>query len=392
MVYLEEPGGKKKTLTNEEIIASYAGAPIYQPEAEQSYSDGQRIAGDYAFANYLVRVVPTGNSPGRYVAYILHADGVYWQKGQVKFELTATDDGGFDSSFRLRNHELSEDRRAHRLDDTRLLAGGVIWKSTSINKKSDPALDQQIMAAESERPILYRYDDKTVVIRFPSFAAEWSDHTDSLVAANNKLLTTNNLVIDLRGNQGGSDRTYESVMNIIKTRPATTDYDVSFLNTEDNRAVLEQYVDPERYPRDVIDYVKNVIGQLAESPDGFVVLNPTTSGVTPSDHARRYPERVAVLIDRNCGSSGEQFALDARESWRVKLFGEPTAGGIDASNLQSLEGPCGNYSLIYTSTVTSRADIVPIDGIGVQPDYPLALTGNPYHVISEVVRLMNDGY
>jgi hypothetical protein len=36
------------------------------------------------------------------------------------------------------------------------------------------------------------------------------------------------------------------------------------------------------------------------------------------------PRRIAVLIDRGCGNSCEEFVLAVRQSFKVKTFGRPT--------------------------------------------------------------------
>ncbi|WP_116108447.1 S41 family peptidase [Lewinella sp. IMCC34191] len=82
-----------------------------------------------------------------------------------------------------------------------------------------------------------------------------------------------------------------------------------------------------------------------------------------------YPARVAILIDGGNGSTDEQFLLAARQSQKVKLFGQSTFGVLDISNMYYIPSPCQEFELGYSLTRSFRIPHLAIDGVGIQPDY-----------------------
>ena len=84
-----------------------------------------------------------------------------------------------------------------------------------------------------------------------------------------------------------------------------------------------------------------------------------------------FPQRVGILHNAGNGSTDEQFLLDARTSAKVKLFGRPTQGSIDASNLREIASPDGCFMLAYTMSMSHRLPHMPVDVMGIQPDHYL---------------------
>jgi C-terminal processing protease CtpA/Prc len=80
------------------------------------------------------------------------------------------------------------------------------------------------------------------------------------------------------------------------------------------------------------------------------------------------PLRVAILIDGGCGSSCEQFALEARQSFSVKLIGQHTSGSLDYSNLRPHDLPSGRRRLWYATTRSMSIPGLIVDVAGVTRD------------------------
>jgi C-terminal processing protease CtpA/Prc len=85
------------------------------------------------------------------------------------------------------------------------------------------------------------------------------------------------------------------------------------------------------------------------------------------------PSRVAILIDGGCGSSCEEFVLEARQSFNVKLVGQHTFGSLDYSNLRPHDLPSGRRRLWYATTRSSRIPGLLVDVAGVPPDIYLPI-------------------
>ena len=80
------------------------------------------------------------------------------------------------------------------------------------------------------------------------------------------------------------------------------------------------------------------------------------------------PSRVAILIDGGCGSACEEFVLEARQSFTVKVIGQHTFGSLDYSNLRPHDLPSGRRRLWYATTRSSRIPSLMVDIAGVPPD------------------------
>lgn len=59
----------------------------------------------------------------------------------------------------------------------------------------------------------------------------------------------------------------------------------------------------------------------------------------------------------------------ARQSYKVKIFGKPTAGAFDFSNLNIVDFPNGRYILRLATSVVSQYPEYKVDDIGIQPDF-----------------------
>ncbi|MBK8496873.1 MAG: hypothetical protein IPL50_19165 [Chitinophagaceae bacterium] len=84
-----------------------------------------------------------------------------------------------------------------------------------------------------------------------------------------------------------------------------------------------------------------------------------------------FPSLVGVLIDKKCGSTTEQFLLAAKQSKKVVMFGENSAGVLDYANMHFLDFPCFEWRLGYATSRSRRLPEQPVDNIGISPDIHL---------------------
>ena len=98
--------------------------------------------------------------------------------------------------------------------------------------------------------------------------------------------------------------------------------------------------------------------------DGAIDLD-----VYPQAHIFDGP--VAVLIDRSSASTSEIFAAGIKESHRAQVFGETSPGMALPSLFKSL--PTGDLLQYAIADVTTPTGIT-IEGTGVQPNHPIAMT------------------
>ena len=208
-----------------------------------------------------------------------------------------------------------------------------------------------------EPPYLKRLNETTLYFRIPSFMSVSA--VDSVINTGgntDKILSTENLIIDLRGNGGGSDASWQRLMLFLATNPVRVN-SVYFLSTElTNQSFRNRGVE------ELADRLDNHLGE-------FVLLHNERFPTVNVGNHHGNPTQVGIIVDRYVGSASESFLHLARQSRKVKVFGEPTAGAFDFSNMNIVESPCGNFALFYATSKSASVNEFPIDGVGFQPDF-----------------------
>ncbi len=228
-----------------------------------------------------------------------------------------------------------------------------------------------------------RLSADTVLVRVPTFHIEYLEEFEALLEKHHDTITsTPNLLIDLRGNNGGSDRMYSRLMSYLYTRPIYQ-IGVELRDTPRNLAALQANVDDGEYPPEVQEFVQNVLDRAAASDSDFVPLAESGFEIVTYPQVYDYPRRVGILAE-GAGSSGDQFAIDARASRKVTLLGGPTAGVIDYSNVLTAPAPSGDFELAWPMTRSMRLPEEPFDNVGVQPDVPFP-DGGPDGSVSDEI-------
>jgi hypothetical protein len=211
-------------------------------------------------------------------------------------------------------------------------------------------------------------NDKTVLLRFPSF--EWGEkkNIDSLLKAyDQQLKKLPDWIIDLRGNDGGTDYAFDGLIPFIYTNPIKIKPD-EFLSSNGNIKILTENLKDNELPQSGKDFIANVIKLMNQHPNQFVNPSGKDSFEIKLDTVYQYPTKVAVLIDRNTASSAESFLLSAMQSTKVKVYGENSAGMLDYNNIQYFDIPCKDFNLVIPIGRSKRLPENPIDNIGVKPN------------------------
>ncbi|RMG81468.1 MAG: peptidase S41, partial [Bacteroidetes bacterium] len=203
------------------------------------------------------------------------------------------------------------------------------------------------------------------------------------------ITSTENLIIDLRYNGGGSDMSFEKLLPIIYTNPIRT-IGVEFLSTPlNNRRMVELMNYPDlseedkKWAKDALEILNQHIGE-------FVNLDSTTVTITTYDTIYLYPKNIGIIINEGNASTTEQFLLAAKQSKKVKLFGTTTFGALDISNMHFVNSPCNDLKLGYGLSRSMRIPDMTIDDKGIQPDYYIDKTIPTYKWIDFVYRTLNE--
>ncbi|MCX3264921.1 S41 family peptidase [Pedobacter agri] len=211
-------------------------------------------------------------------------------------------------------------------------------------------------------------DSTTVLLRLPSF--EWSEKKiiDSILHVHMKDFDQrSNLILDMRGNSGGTDYAFNGLMPLIYSLPIKVKPD-EYLSTQENIRILESNLSEEGISSSAKDFLNQVILLMKTHPGTFVNPSGKDFFEITLDSIYKYPSRIGILIDKNTASSAESFLLMAMQSKKVTVFGENSAGMLDYNNTQFFDIPCKNLNLVIPIGRSKRLPEQPIDNIGIKPD------------------------
>jgi hypothetical protein len=240
---------------------------------------------------------------------------------------------------------------------------GVVEASAHPGNPAGPAESQP--ADDPKRPSFEILSSAAALIRAPSFDSRYEKAIAALIEQQREAIAARpQLIIDVRGNGGGSDSVYEPLADLVYSGPVKS-FGLDGLASAENIVALENMVVEAKKTGEDHSWMEERIARLREKPGQFVEIAESKT----SQRAQVYvmPQKVAVLINRRCGSSCEEFLLEARQSSKVRLFGEPSAGNLDYANLLPHPLPSGRVLWVGMSR-SHRLPEQPLDGIGVPPN------------------------
>lgn len=219
---------------------------------------------------------------------------------------------------------------------------------------------------------------------------------DLLEKHKNEILSTENLIIDIRNGTGGSDNSYQNILPFIYTNPIripSVEYLSTLLNNQrmyelatNTGFALEFGIQTtEEEKLDLMEKYEKLNNHLGE----FVNLNAEKTKILKFDTVYEFPKQVALIINENNVSTDEQFILEAKQSKKVKLFGRTTKGGLDMSNLYLTYSEDKQFVLVYALSKSLRIPHMTIDDIGIMPDFFLDEEIPEYEWINYVSGILN---
>lgn len=302
-----------------------------------------------------------------YLGFIIDADGVYWRKGQIKLKINP--DGT--AVYFMKNHSAQTYKNVKLNGSHILQLGYLTFTRVNDELKLIPDEKRLIKVVSTTQPYFEMLNKQTAYLRIHSFMGYLKGAIDSVINANkNKIYNTENLIIDLRNNGGGSDRSYSALLPIIYTDTMRT-VGVEMYSTKLNNQRMLEFINNPNYgfSEEGKKWAKTSYDTLSKHLGTFINLNKTVVTHTVFDTVHTYPKKVGIIINDLNASTTEQFLLAAKQSKKVKLFGTTTAGILDISNMHEAKSPCNNYALGYCLSRSLRIPGMAIDGKGIQPDF-----------------------
>lgn len=305
-------------------------------------------------STYTIAVYKDKTALHDYVGVLIDSKLPHWKKGMLKFEGKLVNDSLMKGTLYMRNHMPKVDWFFLGKNSI-----GGDWQREG-TKREKFVSNYQPVASK-------KLSDKTFYIKISNFNPSNYKLIDSLFKANQETLSsTPNLVLDLRGNGGGADFAYAPILPYIYTGPVRT-IGVDVLATEDNITGWKKILNDEDIPEDSKRSIRAMIEKM-ENNKGRLV-NISDDEIDSSYKQQVYPHKVAILINRGCASTTEQFLLHAMQSSKVILMGENTDGTLDYSNMRDASFSCMPYTLHYATTRSRRLDVGQgIDDTGIAPN------------------------
>ncbi len=332
-------------------------------------------------------VVPDSAAPGRFMGIVLTPDMAPWKTGTVRATIERRGAGRYRVDLFGRNFALRHLAATIHKQVVLELAPGM-WG------KEFPALATRglVDPGDAHRPTLVR-DGSTVIVSVPSHDPRFAPVVDSLVSANGAALrSADRLIVDLRGNEGGSSWTTNSLLPFIRSRserPSRYDGDtLVMLSSPDQIA----YVLRGGFGPDTSAFARSLIRRLEASPGDFVRFSVDDDS-SPADTVFPGSDRVGLITDGGTASAGEVLVLKALRSTRARVFGRPTAGALDypSVNIVRVHPDESRWLLGYPTLAASiRLPKNGMRGKGIEPDVRIPVEGL-WSTIEDVERRLGGG-
>ena len=304
-----------------------------------------------------------------YVGFIVESGTETWTKDQVKLKFSFSEKE-VSGTIYMRDHSAAPIDHAELTGKNHLQLGFFSLTRQYPILKDEPKFEQHFKAIQANKPYLDQLDKSTLYLRIPSFDLSQKSLIDSVLHSNRKQITeTKNLIIDIRYNGGGSDNSYSSLIEYLYTNPIRK-VGMEFLSTPlNNQRMLDLIQKPESgFSEAMKEWFQKAYDKLQKHPGQFVNLDKEVVTLDERMKTHTFPENIGIIINQRCGSTTEQFLLEAKQSKKVKLFGVTTYGSLDLSNIYFVDAPCGEFQLGYSLSRSMRIPDFTIDGKGIQPD------------------------
>jgi hypothetical protein len=335
-------------------------------------TDGDPIEGLWFSKHGLRTAVVRDESGGDddFVAVTISDTTSGWAPGQIKARFTRQADSSYAATVYGANR-APRHYTARLYRDLMLHMPPLTWgRELPAETQGEVVLDRQ----DPRAPVLRVLDGGHVLLSIPSHDPAYRPRLDSLVAEHDSVLRwSTTLIIDLRGNEGGSSLTTRVLTPYLHTReqhpPLGVQGPPAILVSDDNLAYFKQIGVPD-----------SMLAPLA-SRGGQVVEVPPSTGDASADTLPELarPAQVAILVDRGVVSAGEAFLLSAMRNTKVTVFGENTGGVIDLQNVRIVRLACRGRGLLLGYPTIAASAKLPDGGLnatGIAPDVrvPAAVT------------------
>jgi len=327
------------------------------------------IEGVWKTANNTIGIIRSKSDANKFDLFVIKADSIFWMPGQKRGELTLQKDGTWAGTFSKKDHSKMEMVIKWVGSSHGIISMPDFLLSVKQSPKVQFSTNDSLLAqfALATQPFIKRLSASTLYLRLPSFWLDQKEKIDKLLSDNDWLIrSTPNLIIDIRNGTGGSDCSHQGLIPYYYTQPIRL-MGQTYLATTINAEAYEGYAKSHKDSSSAMN-CNNIAERMRKNIGEYLDFDSNV-GIINSFKRSTYPSKVAILCNRNNASADEQLLYAARQSYKVKIFGEPTSGAFDFSNVNVIDFPNGKYVLWVAMTASKRYPTYKIDDIGIQPDF-----------------------
>lgn len=328
-------------------------------ETDERVLEGRWYAQEGTFA---IDIIPHQSIHGEWAGILASNFPPFWLEGQIKLELSR------DKAGHLYGLYWRGTRVPQYLPVT--INNAVLEIGKNLRFYRTPPNKKQASASLADTLQFKKLSEKTTYLRIPTFDPEQYERIDSMVESNiEDIQQAPNLIIDVRNNEGGGDRSFRALLPLIFQKEIIPDpYTASVWVSPANL----HFYDSTKY-----EYAENAADSL-EGQRYINRLKPYTGKFEPIVFTQDTlsfiydgPQKIGIITNRGCASTTEGFVLLAKESKKVTQFGENTSGAVSYGDWRQIQVP---GLPIWVSCTTKKMTFFngkDIECIGVEPDVKL---------------------
>jgi hypothetical protein len=379
---------EEKILPKAEIKSELVKVNLEKFKKEIQSKKESDLEGIWETDPYTIGIKKFGNV---YKGFIIQSGAENWKPDELKLTINEDKTKGV---FYVRDKTSQEINNIRFVGKNHLEMGNFTLNRVSPKFDREEGIETYYETIQAQKPFLKVINHTTLLLRIPSFNGTLKKEIDSVIAANKtKIESTENLIIDIRNNGGGSDGSFAEIIPYLYTNPIRSIRTQFYSTKLNNQRMLFLYENYKKYGISEEDraFLKKSYDVLNAKLGQFVSLQDDgTVNIKKSDKIYPYPKNVGIIINKGNGSTAEEFLLAAKQSKKVKLFGTTTAGVLDISNMYFVNSPCNEIKLGYSLSKSFRIPDMAIDEKGIQPDYFIDKTIPDYQWIDYVNGVLNE--
>ena len=310
-------------------------------------------------------------------AIVLSSKNTNQKPGEVK-ALIRKDGKKYSAQFHNEDKLIAHPYKVQVVDNILDMEVMFLEKTAPQIKKKKDLLEYE-MEHDKQAPSV-TIKDGIAVFTFSSFDSNSEKQTAFLIEKHaDQLKKTAHWVIDLRNNRGGDKKVGSQLMKYLYTQPYVS-YNSEMRMTPLNFDLWYRSQIKPGYSQLDPDSKKAIDAQM-EVMKASYGKNYNASGKLADTLALEevlpYPQKVALLINRNTAGSAELFTLLARQSKKVTVMGENSGGSLDYSNVMSMNTVCPSITLkMPINRQLWLEDFFSVDKAGIKPE--LVLKGSDW--------------